>query len=384
MNLTRVAAVASKEWRETTRDRLFLSLVFILPLLWMVVFGYGVVLDVEHIPMAALDRDGSRLSRDYFSRFTESRYFDFKGFLRSEEEADHLLQRGSIRMAIIVPEKFQERLLSGFSVGVQTLIDGTFPMRTEITKGYVVAVNNAFSEELLVDHLAGSRGIDRQEAREVIRPIRLEVRYLYNQEVKSTWAMAPALVMFSLMVSVPLLTALGVVREKERGSIYNIYSSTVSRGEFLVGKLSPYIAMSGVNVVLLWIIATRLFEVPFKGNFVFFFVSSLVFVACCTGIGLVVSLLVNTQMAAMIIAIIVGIVPTFLFSGFIVPVSSLSPGAQIQSRFVPARYYTDIVRGGFLKGLGMDVYGWELLALAGYASALFLLGYVLFRKRPRT
>ena len=384
MNVQRIVAVVLKEWRETTRDRMFLSLAFLLPVLWMVVFGYGLVLDVEDIPFAALDRDHTRLSRDYLSRFTESRFFDFKGHLQHEEEVDRLLQKGRIRAAILIPEQFQERLLAGTPVDIQTVIDGVRPVRADITKSYVLAINGAFSEDVLVDYLAQLQGVTPEQARASLRPVRLEVRYLYNQEVKSIWAMAPALVMFSLMISTPLLTALGVVREKESGSIYNIYSSSVTRLEFLVGKLSPYVAMSAVNVVVLWLLATQLFGVPFKGDLLFFFLGSVVYLVCCTGIGLIVSLLVRTQIAAMIITILLSIVPTILFSGFIVPVTSLSPRAQIQAHFFPAMYYTDLVRGGFLKGVGWDVLGDELAALGIYAFALLSLGYVLFRKRPRT
>ncbi len=384
MKLRRIVALASKEWRETTRDRMFLSLAFVLPVLWLIVFGYGMVLDVENIPLAVMDRDRSPLSREYLAHFTESRYFNFKGSLRSEDDVNRLLTDGTIRAAIMVPEKFGERLAGGLPVSTQTLIDGTIPMRADITKGYVIAINSAFNEELLVDHLARVRGLDRERARALIRPVSLEMRYLYNQEVKSIWSLGPALLMFSLMVSAPLLTALGVVREKETGSIYNIYSSTVTRLEFLVGKLSPYVAMSTVNVILLFLVTTQLFSVPFKGDLAFFLVSSIVFVICCTGIGLVVSLLVNSQMAALIITIIVSIVPTILFSGLITPVSSLSPAAQVQARFFPGMYFTDIARGSFLKGLGPEALGDELLMLCLYACTLMALGYTLFRKRPRT
>ena len=290
MNLRRIAAVASKEWRETVRDRMFFILAFLLPILWMLVFGYGLVLDVENIPFAMVDRDRSALSRDYLYRFSESRYFSFQGHLPSEREADALLQSGKIRAAIIVPEKFEERLLAGQPVGIQTLIDGTFPLRTDITKGYVIAINSAFSEELLVDFFSRRSGISRPQAEVLVRPIKLEVRYLYNEEVRSTWSMVPALVMFTLMLSSPLLTALGIVREKETGSIYNIYSSTVTRIEFLAGKLLPYVVISWVNAVVLWVMATLWFAVPFKGNLPFFLAASLMFVLSSTGIGLLVSL----------------------------------------------------------------------------------------------
>ena len=383
MNIRRIVAVAWKEWRETVRDRMFFSLAFLLPILWMLVFGYGLVLDVEHIPYAALDRDQSSLSRDYLYRFQQSRYFDFKGTLTDEREVDPLLAASRIRAAIIIPEKFQERLSAGQTVGVQTLIDGTFPLRTDITKGYVIAINSAFNEERLTDYVSSRGGITRSQAEHRARPITLEVRYLYNEEVRSTWSMVPALVMFTLMLSSPLLTALGIVREKETGSIYNIYSSTVTKVEFLVGKLLPPVLISSMNAVVLWIMATLWFGVPFKGNFLFFLAASLVFILSSTGVGLLVSLLVRTQIAAIIVTIIVAMVPTILFSGLIVPVSSLNPGSQFQAHLFPGMYYTNIVRGTFLKGVGIEVLWTDVLALALYAVILRLVGYRLFTKRPR-
>lgn len=383
MNLRRIAAVSRKEWMETVRDRLFLLMAFLLPVLWMVVFGYGLVLDVEHVPFAVLDRDQSSLSRDYLYRFIESRYFDFRGSVHEEREINRLLGDTSIRMAIVVPERFEERLLAGKPVTVQTLLDGTFPLHADTTKGYVIAVNNAFTQELLTDFLTRTRGLVPVEARRLTEPVSLETRYLYNEEVRSTWSMVPALIMFTLMVASPLLTALGVVREKETGSIYNIYSSTASKAEFLVGKLAPYFAISTINVGVLWMIAVWLFRVPFKGNIAVFFAASMLFVLCSVGIGLVISLLVRTQMAALLITIVIAMVPTLLFSGLLVPVSSLSSGAQVQAHLFPMMYYTDVVRGSFLKGLGWKSMWVDLFALAGFAVVLQLVAYGLFTKRPK-
>ncbi len=383
MNLRRVTAVATKEWKETVRDRLFLLMSFLLPPLWMVVFGYGLVLDVEHVPFAVLDRDQSSLSRDYLYRFMESRYFDYRGSVYDERDIDRLLGDTAIRMAIVVPERFAEQLMAGSSVTVQTLLDGTFPLHADTLKGYVIAINRAFTQELLTDFLARTRGLVPEEARRFVEPVSLETRYLYNQEVRSTWSMVPALIMFALMVASPLLTALGVVREKETGSIYNIYSATVSKTEFLIGKLVPYFVISMVNVAVLWAIAVWFFGVPFKGSFTAFFLASLLFILCSTGIGLLISLLVRTQMAALIITIIIAMVPTILFSGLLVPVSSLSLGAQVQAHLFPAMYYTDVVRGSFLKGLGLETMWTDLFALAGFAVGLRLVAYGLFTKRPK-
>jgi len=366
------------------RDRMFLLLAFLLPVLWMLVFGYGLVLDVEHIPLVVVDRDHSSLSRDYLYRFTTSRYFDFKGSLAGEAEADAWLESGKARAVVVIPEKFGERLLAGQPAAVQTLIDGTFPLRTDITKGYVIAINSAFSGELLRDYVARTRGLSHARAETLAQPVELEVRYLYNEEVRSAWSTIPALVMFSLMLAPPLLTALGIVREKESGSIYNIYSATVTKLEYLAGKLTPYATISFVNAVMLWLLATLWFGVPFKGHAGLFLFASLIFVLTSTGIGLLISIAVNTQIAALIVTMIVCTLPTILFSGLIVPVSSLSAGAQVQAHLFPGMYYTDIVRGTFLKGVGLDVLWRDILALALYALVLRLVGYRLFTKRPRS
>jgi len=383
MNLRRIVAVSSKEWREVIRDRMFLLLAFLMPAVWMVVFGYGLVLDVENISFVVVDRDHSSLSREYVYRYLHSRYFKFQGELAGEKDADVWLQSGKARAVIIVPEKFEERLLLGQPANVQTLIDGTFPLRADITKGYVIAINSAFNEGLLVDHVARTRGLSRDEAQRRLRPLALEVRYLYNEEVRATWSTVPALIMVSLMISSPLLTALGIVREKETGSIYNIYSATVSRLEFLAGKLIPYVMISSVNAVMLWLMAVFLFAVPFKGNLLLFFATSILFVLTSTGIGLVVSLLVSTQQAALIITVLVSTVPTLLFSGLIVPVSSLSQAAQFQAHLFPGMYYINIVRGAFLKNVGPTVLWPDILALGAYAAVLGTIGYRLFSKRPR-
>lgn len=384
MNFRLITTVALKEWKETTRDRLFLLLAFLMPTLWLVVFGYGLNLDVEHIPFAALDRDHSALSREYLYKFMQSRYFSFLGYADNERVLDRLLTETKIRAAIVVPERFEEQLAAGEPVTVQTLLDGTFPLHTDIAKGYVIAINQAFTEERLIEYLRRSRGLTQEQASRLVRPVTVEVRYLYNEEVRNTWSMVPALVMFTLMLSSPLLTALGVVREKETGSIYNIYSSTVSRAEFLTGKLLPYLVISMVNVCVLWLMAVGLFHVPFKGSFLFFFSASAVFLLCTTGIGLLISLLVQTQMAALIITMVVAMIPTILFSGLLVPVASLTRGARVQAHIYPAMYYTNIVRGSFLKGVGANVLWIDLLALVAFAAAMGALTYRLFTKRPKT
>lgn len=384
MNIRRVRVLAFKEWREILRDRLFFALAFVVPSVLMLIFGYGIILDVEKLPFAVLDQDRSEMSRDYLQKFISSRYFDYQGDVTSERELSPLLADSKIRLAIIIPENFQKNLISGRPAPVQTLIDGTFPFRAQTAKGYVIAINAATNSGLLAKWIAKTQGVTLERARTLVSPVRLELRYLYNQELKSRWSVAAALVMFILMVSPPFLTALGVVREKENGSIYNIYTSTVTRGEFLIGKLLPYIGISIINVFILWFMATTLFGAPFKGDPVFFTLASVVYVICTTGIGLLVSLLVNTQVAAMIMTAIITVVPSVLYSGLLVPVSSLEAAAQVEAHFFPAMYYTNIVLGSFIKGVGLEVLWGNVAMLVIYAIVLWCLSFFLFRKRPKT
>jgi len=383
MNLTRIRAIAYKEWREILRDRLFLSLAFIVPVSMMLVFGYGMKMDVENIPFAVLDQDRTAMSRDYLHLFMDSRYFDYKGHVHNERELERLLADSRIRFAIIVPPRFQKNLQAGRPMAVQSLIDGTFPFRASTSKGYVIAINAAFSGKLLAGFISQRMGIPPERAAALVQPVTAQLRYLYNQEIKSIWSIAPAMMMFILLMTPPFLTALGVVREKENGSIYNIYSSTVTRGEFLIGKLLPYAVISSINVIILWLMAVLVFGAPFKGDPLFFFGASLIYVTCTTGIGLLVSLFARTQVSAMMITVVVTIVPAVLYSGLLVPIASMDAASQFEAHLFPAMYYTDIALGSFLKGIGMGELWGRVAALLLYTLVLWTASYLLFHKRVR-
>lgn len=384
MNWHRIIAVSHKEWREIIRDKVFFALAFLVPVSMMILLGYGLTLDVEGIPLAILDDDHSAASRDYAYRFIGSRYFDFQGYVCNERDLKVMLTDNHIRAAVIIPPEFEKNLLSGKAVAIQTLIDGTFPFRAQTTKGYVIAINAAANMEILSSHLSRVLGVPEERIREQLQPIHLETRYLYNQSLKSIWSLAPKLIMLIMMISPPFLTALGVVREKESGSIYNIYVSTVSRSEFLIGKLFPYVAISMVNALVLFALAVALFGAPFKGSVLFYFFSTLLYVICTTGIGLLVSVFVRTQIAAMIVASIVTLVPAVLYSGVLIPIFSLETTARMVAHLLPAMYYTNVVVACFMKGVGIRYFWQDVLILTGYAALLMGLGYALFRKRTRS
>ena len=383
MNLRRTGAVAWKETREILRDRLFLIMAFVVPSMILLVLGYGLSLDVENIPFATLDYDRTALSRDYLHRYIDSRYFHWRGAARDARELDRLLADSRIRFAIVVPAGFQRDLLAGRPVAVQSLIDGTFPYRASVSKGYVAAINAHFSADVLGDYLVRRFGLAPQRARRLVQPVRLQTRYLYNQAIRSRWSLSAGLIMLVLMVSPPFLTALGVVRERENGSIYNIYASTVTRGEFLLGKLLPYVGISAVNVLVVWFWAVFLFGAPFKGSLAFFFLASLVYVVCTAGIGLLVSLVVRTQAAAALLTMVITFIPAMLYSGLLVPIESMGAETQLEAHLFPALYHLRIVWGSFLKGLGWQVLWGDVAALALYAALLWAIGYLSFHKWPR-
>lgn len=382
MNLSRVWAVTYKEWREILRDRLFFTMAFVLPVGIFLVLGYGISFDVEKIPFAVLDQDRTAMSRDFLHRFIDSRYFEYKGNVQSERELDPLLAHSDIRFAVIIPPRFQEQLLAGRATSVQSLIDGVFPYRAEVAKGYVSAIIANFNAQSLMGYLVRKQGISTEQAKVQVSPLRLESRYLYNQALRSQWSISSGLMMLVLMVTPPFLTALGVVREKENGSIYNIYASTISRSEFILGKFLPYLLISCLNIFILWWVVMNVFGTPFKGHPVFYYAASIIYVICTAGVGLLVSLLVRTQVAAVMLTMVISFVPAMLYSGLLVPIESMGTATKIESHLFPTLYYLRITWGSFLKGLGWDELWFDVAALMFYAVILWVVGFLNFHKRP--
>lgn len=384
MNARRVVALAHKEWREILRDRVFALLAFLLAPMLMLVFGYGMTQDVEHVPLAVIDHDLSPQSRDYVRHYTESRWFDLRAAALDEREADRLLADGAVRAVLVIPPRFGERLLEGRSTEVQTLLDGTFTKTARMVKAYVEAINAAASAELQAHALARRLGVPPARAVALLEPVRAEVRYLYNQEVRSTWAVGPSLVMFTLTLVVPLLMALNVVRERETGAIYNIYASTVTRAEFLAGKLLPNVAIAAVNAAVLWLVATLVFRVPFKGSLRLFAAATVLYVVAASGAGLVISLLVQTQQAALAICAVLSIIVAINFSGMVSPLASLTGMTAVIARLLPASHFNTVMQGVFLKGAGAGSAWREGLVFVAHAALALAAAHLLFRKRSRT
>jgi ABC-2 type transport system permease protein len=381
MKLSRIAALARKEWREMVRDRLYLMLAFVLPALLMLVFGHGMSQEVEHVGLAALDEDRSAASRDYIDHYTRTHHFRFLGALSSPAQIDPLLASGHARVVLRIAPGFQ-RDPAARQRGVGAGGDhGTFTGPARTLRGYVEAINAGASAQIRAYAVARMGGQPVERVLPMIRPVKLQVRYLYNEEVRSIWTVAPSLPMLILLMVPPMLMAVGVVREKESGAIYNVRCSTLTRAEFIAGKMLPNLAVSSVNAFVLCAMAVAYFGVPFKGSVVVLALGSALYVLGTCAVGLLISLLVGSQQAAIIIATMAASIVATQLSGLFTPIDSMTGMNYWLARILPASHYRDILIGSFLKRSGFGELWLDFLGLGLFAGAMLALCHALFHKR---
>lgn len=372
----RLMAIVKKETREVLRDPVYLVLAIGVPIAVMTLLALGFVLDVKNLPVAFYDQDRSPVSREYMYSFTNSEYFRLVQIARSTDEIEHLIDTAQVRAAVIIPPDFSRRLSAGQRASVQVLVDGTFPSRALIASGYIGAIDAQFSARLLADALARQGRIGGAAL-----PVTVDGRVWFNPSLETKNSLVPGLFVISLMFYPSLLAALVVVREKERGTIFNLYCSPVSKWEVIVGKAVPYIGLAFLVYVLELALSVFVFRVRFVGNPLVLTVAALLYITACIGLGLVISVFTTTQVAAMLITFIGLMTPSILFSGFMTPISSMEPSAQAISRLIPASYFMSMVRGVFLKGLGFRQYAHDLLTLGVFALVVYTIATLRFRKR---
>ena len=333
-------------WRETLelrRDPVRATLALLGTALLMFIIGYGISMDVEDLSYAVLDHDQTLLSQNYTLNLAGSRYFIEKPPLRSHAELDQRMRSGELALAIEIPPGFARDLQHGRSVQVAAWVDGAMPMRAETVRGYVGAMHQMWLADLAQQRL----GVRLAAASSV------ETRFRYNPDVRSLPAMVPAVIPLLLMLIPAMLTALSVVREKELGSIINLYVTPVTRTEFLLGKQLPYIALAMFNFLLMTALAVTVFDVPLKGSFATLALAALVFVVSSTGIGLLASTFTRSQISAMFVTMIGTLIPSIQYAGLINPVSSLEGVGAFVGRIFPATHFITISRGVFSKALDL-------------------------------
>ena len=370
----RLFAYAKRETLELLRDPIRLSFALLGTVFLMIIFGYGITMDVNTTNFAVLDGDHTPESRAYISEFVGSSYFLEKPAIQSHLELDRRLRSGDIEVAIEIPPGFGRDVKRGRDVKIGAWVDGSNPFRAQTMRAYVEGVHQQYLSDVAV------RGDDMQQADP---PATIETRFRYNQDFQSIYAMVPSSLALLLVMIPSILMAVAIVREKELGSITNLYVTPVTRIEFLLGKQLPYVAVAMVSFFELFAMAVFLFNVPLKGSFLTLVLGALLYVTATTGIGMLVSAFTSTQIAALIGTAIVTMMPAVQFSGMVQPVSSLSGAAAVMGYSFPMTYFLRVTIGTFTKGLGFTDLGSSLLALAAFIPVLTLLSLVLLRKQER-
>ncbi|OPX19974.1 MAG: hypothetical protein BZ151_06570 [Desulfobacca sp. 4484_104] len=369
----RLQSVFLKEIKEIYRDKIYLAMALVVPLILMILFGLGLTLDVKNIPTAVLDQNRSPQSREYVARVTRSRYFTLENYLTDVSPIDQKLTEGKIRLGLIIPPNFDRTLALGQASEVQALIDGAFPDRAATIRSYLEAINLDFNQEL-----ASRWGMATGQT---VPYIEVETRAWFNSDLESKNFIVPGLLVTNLFFFPALLASIAVVREKESGSIFNIYCSPIRRWEYVTGKLLPYWGIGLINYVMIYLLSDFLFDVPFRGSFLFLTLAATIYLGTSTSLGLLMSILFKTQVAAMLITTVATMIPAFIYSGFFIAVNSMGPEAQFMAYILPATYFMELVRGVYLKGLGLQVYWPNLLVLLLFAAGFLSLCLYKLQKR---
>lgn len=348
-SLQRLLSYTWREALELRRDPVRATLALAGSLILLFVMGFGITLDVEDLRYAVLDRDQTSISQNYALNLSGSRYFLEQPPLTDYEDLDNRMRRGKIALAIEIPPGFGRDVLRGSKPEIAAWVDGSMPTRAETIQGYVKAMH----QQWLV-----TQAKERLGAGALVVPASIQDRYRYNPDVKSLPAMVPAVIPVLLLMLPAMLTALSVVREKELGSIINLYVTPVTRVEFLLGKQIPYIGLAMINFLCMCLLAITVFDVPIKGSFLTLSVATLMFCVISTGMGLVASTVTQSQIAAMFFAMIGTMLPATQLSGLLNPVSSMEGISRWAGEIYPATHMFNISRGVFNKALTFsDLHG---------------------------
>jgi ABC-2 type transport system permease protein len=374
---SRTLSVLHKETREILRDPYTLSIALVLPLVMLFLFAYGVNTDVRHIQLAVMDFDQSATSRDYIQAFFSSGYFESEGIVQNYEQAGVMLDRDTADAVLVILPGFARSLSIGGQVQTQTLLDGSYTPSAQVAESYIEAINAAYNGKIVSEFIESRNG---QSLHQYI-PLRVQSRVLYNPGLKSVNVIVPGLFGVILMALPPLLSALAIVREKERGSIQQVFVSPIRPLELIIGKLIPYVVIAFLEMIIVFVGGILWFDVPFRGSILLFLAASILYVLCTVGIGLLISTLTKSQVTAGLLAIVLTIMPSMLFSGFIFPVHTMPTPMQAYANIFPARYFIDISRALALKGEGLASVAPAMAFMAVYATVLILFSALRFKKQ---
>ncbi|UCV06977.1 ribosome-associated ATPase/putative transporter RbbA [Dechloromonas denitrificans] len=372
-SLRRLLGYSYREALELRRDPIRLAFALIGSVLLMFVLGFGISLDVEGLRFSVLDRDESPESRAYIENIAGSRYFLEQAPILDDADLEKRMRSGELSLAVDIPANFGRDLRRGHWPEIGMLVDGAMPYRGETVRGYAEGMHLQYVQQLIREQTGVTTGY----------PANIVSRYRYNQDVKSIYAMVPAVIPILLIFIPAILMALGVVREKELGSITNLYVTPVTRLEFLLGKQLPYVVVALISFALLLIQSQIIFHVPIKGSLFALSLGAGLYVIATTGIGLLMSTFTSTQIAALFGTAILTILPTVSFSGLTTPVGALEGASYWIGQLFPASYFLIISRGAFTKALGVSDLIPQFLALACFIPVLTVLSVALLKKQEK-
>ncbi len=363
--LRRTLAIARKELLHMFRDPTVMYMALGLPVVMLVIFGFGVSLDVDHVPIAVIDHDRSQASRRLVEAMVAGGAFENKVQLRSEDEVPQLFQRGEVKAALVIPENYERDVARHLPVQAQLLVDGSDGTVASIAMGDAMGIFQTLSDR--------STGAALSQG----PPIRVR----FNPAMRSAFNFVPGVVVMILGMISTLLTALTVAREWERGSMEQLFATPVTRSQIILGKVTPYVALGMLQALLIVTLGSYLFDVPLAGSMPLLFGSSLLFLLGMLGIGLLVSVWTKSQLMAVQFSAMFGFLPSMLLSGFIFPVGNMPFWLQAFASLFPARYYLQALRGLMLKGTGLAILWPNFLILAGFSTLVLIFAVLKFKRR---
>jgi len=374
MKLRRLWAVARKEGLHVRRDPRSLLLAIGIPMLMIVVFGYALTLDVDRVAFVVWDRSGTPASRDLIARFDASRYFDLQGTVAGEAELSRVLDERRAVLALVIDAGFADDLSAGRSPAVQAIVDGADSNTAAIVLGYAQGVAAGLDRAILLERAA------RRGARPPVAPVDLRPRVWFNPDLESKDYIIPGIGAVILGLIAALITSLTVAREWEQGTMEQLISTPVRPVELILGKLVPYFAIAMFDMLIAVAMAVWVFDVPLRGSVPLLFACAALFVVGTLGQGILISTLARGQLLASQLAMVTTFLPAFILSGFMFSIANMPAPVRVITHIVPARYFVAIVKGIYLRGVGLETLWRDVLFLAGFAFIVVAIAIVRFRK----
>jgi ABC-2 type transport system permease protein len=373
--MRRIRFLIWKELIELGQDPRLFGIVIVAPIVQLFALAYAATTDVRNVPVIVADGDRSSASRELVSRFDGSPSFTVTGVVGSPNEIDPVLERGGAWLGVVIPRGYAAALASGSPQSVQIIADGSDANSAGVSLGYATNLIAGYGQELAARATVASGGGGPSAA---IQPV---VRVWFNPRLESRDFMIPGIVAILLLVITTNLSSMGIVREKEMGTLEQLNVTPLTRAELIVGKLVPYALVGLIDVVLVLSVAIFWFDVPMRGSYVLLFALTLVYLLSTLGLGLFVSTVSSTQQQAMMTTTFFFLVPMMLLSGFVFPIENMPHLVQLVTYLIPLRYFLVILRAIFMKGVGLETFWPQALALAAWGVGILLLAIARSRKR---